>query len=382
MYQLYFAERDTTLYERYPELNASSDQILDLSKNLAGTRLSADSPIQGNTYNSRIIVDFGAQITALTTDVNNSLIPPIGNAEGSASVYLNLRAANAEDLPFNYTVLAFPVSQSWSSGNGTSSDEPGSKVGASWFYRDSEDLGTRWDTGSAHSSGDHSATEMFGGGTWVTGSGYEASQSFSNETPDIRMNVTDIVEKWVKGDINNYGFLIKRSKADETGSAMFGKIQFYSTNTNTIYIPRLEVAWDDVDHSGTGSFDEISSETYVPYFKNIRNEYREDERAKFRIGVRPEFPVKTYQTQSFYITEDRLPVTSFFSIKDAVTEETIIPFDTTATKISCDSKGSYFKLRLNTFLPERHYKIVLKIERDSGDDIQIHDEGFFFKVVR
>ena len=382
MYQLYFAERDTTLYERYPDLNTGNDQILELSKNTAGTRLSADSPISANTYNSRIIVDFGKQITALTTAVNNNEIPPIGNSEGSASVYLNLRAASAEDLPYDYTLYAYPVSQSWTSGNGTFADTPGSKVGASWYYRDSADIGTYWDTGSAHSSGDRSATEVFGGGTWITGSGFEASQSFSNEAPDLRMNVTDIVEKGVKSDIDNYGFLIKRSKADETGSGIFGKIQYFAENTNTIYVPRLEVAWNDVDHSGTSSFSEISSETYVPYFKNIRNEYRESERAKFRIGVRPEFPTKSYQTQSFYITEDRLPTSSFFSIKDAVTEETIIPFDSTATKISCDTKGSYFKLRLDTFMPERHYKIVLKIERDSGDDIQIHDEGFFFKVVR
>jgi len=40
------------------------------------------------------------------------------------------------------------------------------------------------------------------------------------------------------------------------------------------------------------------------------------------------------------------------------------------------------RLKLNTFMPERHYKIVLKIERDGADDTQIHDEGFFFKVVR
>lgn len=382
MYQLYFSERDTTLYERYPELNVGRDQILELSKFTGGTRLAADQPILADTYNSRIIVDFGAQITALRTAISNNEIPAIGTQEGSASVYLNLRAASAEDLPYNYTLYAYPVSESWDSGNGTFTDQPGATIGASWYYRDSKDLGTYWNSGSAHSRDDHTHTNEFGGGTWITGSGFEASQSFSNEAPDLRMDVTDIVQKWVKEEIENYGFLIKRSRADETGSSVFGKIQFFSRDTNTIYTPRLEVAWDDVDHSGTGSLSEISSDTYVPYFKNIRNEYREAERTKFRIGVRPEFPAQTYQTQSFYITDNRLPTSSYFSIKDAVTEETIIPFDTTATKISCDSKGSYFKLRLNTFMPERHYKIVLKIERDGGDDVQIHDEGYFFKVVR
>ena len=82
------------------------------------------------------------------------------------------------------------------------------------------------------------------------------------------------------------------------------------------------------------------------------------------------------------MTKDRLPTTSYYSIQDAVTEETIIPFDTKATKISCDSKGSFFKLKLNTFMPERYYKIALKIERDEGEDIQVHEDGFYFKVER
>ena len=32
-------------------------------------------------------------------------------------------------------------------------------------------------------------------------------------------------------------------------------------------------------------------------------------------------------------------------------------------------------------MPERYYKIELKIQR-SVNDIQIHDNGFYFKVVR
>ena len=32
-------------------------------------------------------------------------------------------------------------------------------------------------------------------------------------------------------------------------------------------------------------------------------------------------------------------------------------------------------------MPERYYKIMLKVERDSGDDIQTFDD-FYFKVMR
>ena len=151
-----------------------------------------------------------------------------------------------------------------------------------------------------------------------------------------------------------------------------------------MFLPRLEVAYNDVDLSGTGSFSEISDESYVPYIKNIRPEYQAGEKVKFKIGVRPEFPNKSFVTSSFYLTEDRLPSSSFYSVCDSVTDETIIPFDETsknATQISCDSNGNYFKLNLNTFLPERYYRIKLKVIRDNGDDIQIHDQ-FYFKVVK
>ena len=279
------------------------------------------------------------------------------------------------------TLKAYVISESWDTGQGLKTDIPISKIGSSWEYRDAVDPGTKWNTGSAASSGDSSATNP-GGGTWITGSGFEASQSFSNQLPHIRMNITDIISKWIDGTVTNNGLILKRTTEDENSGNILGSIKFYSRNTNTIFIPRLEVSWDDSIQTGTGSYSEIDSDTYVPYFKNIRRNYYEADNSVFRIGVRPEYPTKAYQTGSWYLPKDRLPTSSYYSIKDAVTEETIIPFDTSATQISCDMKGSFFKLRLNTFMPERYYKILLKVEREGGDDIQIHDNGYYFKVER
>jgi len=381
MYRLYFAERDTTLYERHPDRNSGGDPILELNKDVSGSLFLGER--LGQTYNSRIILDFDSQITALKASIAAGEIPPIGNGATSASAYINVRAASADTLPNDYTVYAYPVSESWSEGVGDYDDNPPAHLGASWYTRNGADSANPllWDTGSGHSKGQTST--RVGGGTWITGSGYEASQSFNNAaTPDIRMNVTDIIAKWVNDEIPNNGFMIKRSTSDETNSNVYGNIKFFSRDTNSIYIPRLEIAWDDSTLAGTGSFTEITSDIYVPYFKNIRDQYRDTEKAKFRIGVRPEFPSKSYQTSSFYLTQDRLPITSYYSIKDAVTEETIIPFDIKATRVSCDTNGNFIKLDLNTFLPERFYKIILKVERDNGNDVQIHDKGYYFKVVR
>jgi len=81
------------------------------------------------------------------------------------------------------------------------------------------------------------------------------------------------------------------------------------------------------------------------------------------------------------VSNDKVPTSSFYSILDSVTDDVIIPFDETATRIDCDSNGSFFKLRMDSFFPERFYKIKLKIERDSGDDVQTFDD-FYFKVVK
>ncbi len=384
MYQLFYTEKDNTLYERFPALNAGIDPILELTKIASGSNV--DGNIQASTYNSRILLDFGEQITTLTNLIDAGKIPPIGNASNSASVYLSMQAADASDLKLSYTLKAFAVSQSWANGNGNKGDTPQTKVGSSWDNRSGDgkaQTGIAWHTGSAASNNSgRGVTELQGGGTWLTGSGYEASQSFSNELPHIRMNVTDIVSKWVSGNIANNGFIIKRPEVDERSGDILGNIQYYGRETHTIFIPRMEVAWDDQVLTGTSSYTEIASETYVPYFTNIRRNYRETDNTLFRIGVRSQFPNKTYQTSSFYMTKDRLPTSSFYSIQDAVTEETIIPFDDKATKVSCDLKGSFFRLKLNTFMPERYYKIVLKVEREGGDDTQIHDDGFYFKVER
>ena len=386
MYKLFFAERDNTLYERFPELNAGIDQILELTKIASGSRI--DGEVQANTTNTRFLIDFGSQITKISEAIDKGQIPPIGTGENSASVFLNIKASEANDLPLSYTIKAFPISESWSNGNGNFNDIPETRIGSSWYNSSGDARGNSavaWKTGSADSYNDNGGTETIGGGTWLTGSGFEASQSFQNESPDIRMDVTDIVQKWVAGDITNHGFLVKRSIEEERNGDILGSLKFFGRESHTIFLPRLEVAFKDVTLSGTSSYNEISSETYVPYIKNIKPEYKTGEKYKFRIGVRPEFPSKNYNTSSFYLTNDRLPTSSFFKICDAVTDEDIIPYDETsklATQVSCDSKGNFFKVDLDTFLPERYYNIGLKIIRDGGDDTQIYDDSFYFKVVK
>ncbi len=381
MIRVYYAERDTTLYESEPKQNTGIDQILELTKTASGSKL--NGIIQESQFNTRILLDFGTEITKIGTAVTNGEIPALTNSNStSASAFLVLKAADASDLMINYNVKAYPVSESWNNGNGFYTSSPILKDGASWYYRTSDDLEDEWNTGSAHSSGTSAGTTNdTGGGTWITGSGFEASQSFQNESPDIRINVTDIVKKWTDGGITNNGFMIKRPYSEEIDGNVYGSLKFFGRDTHTIYVPKLEICWDDSSINDNGT--QITSNTYVPYIKNIKAEYRRSDIARFFVGVRPEFPSRSYSTSSFYLTGDTLPLSSSFEILDSITNEVLMTdtdiFSDSKTKISQTAAlGSFFDLRMDSFMPERYYKIKLKCRRTN--DTQTFDD-FYFKVV-
>ena len=111
------------------------------------------------------------------------------------------------------------------------------------------------------------------------------------------------MQQWLSGSIPNNGFIFKRTRSDERSAEVQGSLKFFSRESHTIFIPRLEIVFDDTTQpSEYTTLTEISADTYVPYFKNIKSEYRTSEITKFRIGVRPEFPNKAFQTSSFYLT--------------------------------------------------------------------------------
>tara|TARA_R100000315_G_scaffold61946_1_gene41701 strand:- start:1590 stop:2759 length:1170 start_codon:yes stop_codon:yes gene_type:complete len=389
MYRVYYAERDTTLYERHPEQNTGIDQILDLEKIASSSRMSG--VIQKHTTNTRILLDFGSEINRLKQSIADGEMPALSNQNiTSASVFLSLKTTDANDLLTTYSIEAYPISQSWDNGNGRFDNTPKTKIGSSWFNRSGDAVaqtGIAWNIADAASSGSSiGVKEKLGGGTWITGSGYEASQSFQNESPDVRMDVTDIVKKWTDETITNNGFIVKRPYADEIDGEVRGSIKFFGRESHTIFVPRLEVCWDDSSRPNSGSA--VTSSLFVPYFKNIKAEYRPHEIARFRIGCRPEFPSRTYQTTSFYITNNLLPLSSSYQIYDEITNDIIIKDDSigsgktwndSKTKISTDSDGSYFDIRMDSFMPERYYKIKLTCRR--ANDIQTFDD-YYFKVVR
>ena len=125
----------------------------------------------------------------------------------------------------------------------------------------------------------------------------------------------------------------------------------------------------------------LNTENVVLYLTNLKPEYRQNSKVRFRVNSRDRYPVKNYVTESWAYTRDMkyLPTQSYYSIRDAWTEEEVIPFSD-YSQLSVDYTGSYFDLYLNGIEPERIYRILFKVSQSNLETI--YDKDYSFKVVR
>lgn len=389
IYTLY-AQKDTTIYEQFETLNTGLDQLLELSHQKAST--------SSLVYNSRVLMKF--DMSEIESRVNG------GKISQNAKYYLSLRSADVREIPQEYVVYAYPLSSSWTNGTGKYFNNPITTDGASWKYRTSKTIGVEWDIppGTASFEWDNvsqtwvDANILFGvnlsayvtssynskegGGTWWTYDNVECTQSFSYESSDIYMDVTQMAKKWITGSgkFVNDGLIMKFSQELENSGESLTSLKFFGTDSNTIYVPRLHVVWDDSIFI-TGSLTRVDVDGLTPNIK-LKKFYSQDEKPKIKIHANKRFPQKNYTTEAYQLTNYYLPTSSYYEVRDAHTDEVILPFDYTGSKISCDGTSSYFNLWMNSFQPERFYRIVLKVETSGGDNVQIFDNNYYFKVTR
>ena len=376
-----FPTKDATIYQGAlsSSQNTGLDEILEIRKNMND---------DGSKVNvSRILMKF--DISYISSSIQSGLMP------STTKFYINLYDANPKELTTSDTLYAYPISQSWTMGEGKLMDFPATTEGASWNYKTGETAEDYWVTASDYPLG--------AGGTWFSGSSgqysREASQAFDHETTDLRMNVTNIVNNWIYSSsvYPNEGFIIKRSGSfgnlstgsgapDEGNTTHLGNYSFFSRDTHTIYVPKLEVAWDDSSWSA-GSLSALSStnlESVKLYVKNLRPEYKENSKTKIRVVGRERYPARTYATSSANLTVKYLPTSSYYSVRDAYSEDVIIPFDD-YSKLSLDSTGNYFNLWMDGLQPERYYRLLFCYKQNSGSANEIvekFDDDWIFKVER
>ena len=377
-YYSIFPEKDSTIYSNPDRdtLNTGNDEILELVKEKGSTN--------NIYYPTRILIQF--KDSEISDTLSNKIT-------GNFSASLQLFSIEHKNLAQNQNIEVFPLSQSWDEGTGRFSNLPSSSNGCSWLYSDNSTTKTEWiTTGFAPGTTGSILSGIGlsqGGGVWYTGSAFSSSQEFSNsEILDLNLDVTNIVQKFSASiiannsypdGIPNNGFLIKYSDSIEIDtSSSKGELNYFSVDTHTIFPPKLTFKWDDSVHNLQSSA-KTSGELNVSLYRN-KEEYNINEEATFRLNVRDKYPNRTFVTSSNYLNPGYFTTSSFYSIRDAHTEEVIIPFDDNFTKLSADENGMYFKLFINGLQPERYYRILLKHINNEG--IEIFDNNYHFKVVR
>ena len=61
------------------------------------------------------------------------------------------------------------------------------------------------------------------------------------------------------------------------------------------------------------------------------------------------------------------------------TDEYVVDFDKTFTKISADESSNYFDIYMNGLEPERYYKLLIQV--DNGTATKVYDNDYYFKVI-
>jgi len=369
-----FPENDTFIFTENITGNAGLDEINEIG----------GYPVAGVGQASRII------LKVKTQDIQSTINTKVGANLFTASLHLSL--ASAYELPQAYTLYSYPLYDSYTPGVGKYGDVPVDNSGVAWSFptgyvnADS----TKWSTpvydtvaGVTGAYGPVGSLGYGGGGAWYTGSAglnLESSKLYNvGDDHDVDINITNAVTLHYSESINNNGYIVKLQDSLEFSTSSYTRLKYYSNDTNTIYPPYVEFKWDDSSYS-TGSLSLLNTDESFINITNNKGKYVDEGKQRFRLKARPKYPTRTFTTGSSYTTNYALPTASYWGIRDEFTEEMIIPFDTSFTKISCDATGPFFDIYMDALQPERHYRVLIKTELNGTNTVV--DNNISFKVVR
>lgn len=128
-----------------------------------------------------------------------------------------------------------------------------------------------------------------------------------------------------------------------------------------------------------GSISNFDEENWVVNVTNLKQHYRNIERAKLRLFI---LDYNTEQAASRIPLKPRSMIFDniMWQVRKAYTGEIIIPFDDPGTLCSYDGEGMYFNLWMADLYPGEVYELQFLINH-GGKDCLIGRSGFVFKVM-
>lgn len=349
MYYIFYPKQDSTIYEKTSLMNSGLDQILEVGIN--------------NQYINRSLIQFNTNLINEYIEDNN-----ITNYYSNLKLY----TVDSRNLPLDFNLELYPITGSWDNGTGKQQHQPQTTNGVSWTKRKA---GTDWDLINLDSNKTGSFNLNSGGGNWNTN--YLITQSFSYVTKDVNLNIKPILDLWLTGSISNDGLIIKLPIELESQQDVDTYINFFALETNTIFQPRLIFGYDDsVYLSGSTSLiPNINEMSIIPKVNQVYSS--ELNKTKIEIHVREKFPKPRFTTTSSYLLNYRLPETSYYSIIDDLSENTIIDFSP-YTKISHLSGSNFINVNMSSLLKRRQYRLKFKIIDSNNNEVYIDYKYPFF----
>jgi hypothetical protein len=353
-YYFLTASKDATVYLQQPNQNTGFDEILEISK-----------VYYGNVKDvSHALLKF--EVGYISKSISEQSIK-------LDTANLILKETKSEEIPLEYTIYANPIFGNWEMGTGTRFDNI-TTAGVTWNYREG-DSKLEWIENGFEANTTASINDG-SGGTWYTN--YGSSQSFNYQTADINMNVKSILTAWMSGSIQNNGIILKYSTENESDTQDYGILKFFSKETNTIYQPKIQIAWDDQIFA-TASLSALTANDIKVGVTNLKKEYKVGGEVKLKIFGRELYPLKTFTNTFSYETVKYLPQTTYYQIKDVNSDDVIIPFSD-YSKVSCDETGNYIKINFSNWEAGRTYKIEFKVDNDG--DVQYFDNDTTFSLIK
>ena len=340
------ASSDASIYERYANLNTGRDEILEVGKKQDKLEI-----VNGRV---RSLIKF--------------TLTDLFGAPTSSDVHLSLKVANATKLNQNELVYVYPVSRSWEEGSGYFEQSPiKSDDGATWTTYAS---GSNW-SGSLEIPG-----HGLGGDFKLTPVVSASVTDIRND--EFRINVTDVVQPMISGSSksSNYGLLLTFSGSAEADINNTGNLKFFSRQTHTVHAPVLELVWSNQSFA-TGSLKTLSSLDIEIAPRNMKAQYSAGAVSKMYFTVRDKYPAKVYSNTRRFSNKYYLPSGSIYTIVDAGSGTTIVPFDT-YSHVDCDATGSYVMLDTKPLHKNRFYELSLKVTLSSE---VYFSRPFRFKIV-
>jgi hypothetical protein len=204
-----------------------------------------------NAEQARVLIQFpvsgtNTAIETIHRDRTNGVIPTNGNV----SFYLRMfNAPHAETLPENYDLDIKKMTAAWSEGRGLDMDEYQDIGFSNWIKRNSS---TDWSAAGAEGNYDN-----------IT------STNFLIGDEDMEIDVTSTVEAWLSSPSSNYGFMIRNTNAQISGSTgSYYTKKFFGRGTEFFFKkPVIEARWDSSRKDQRANF--ILSSSLVSAANNV-----------------------------------------------------------------------------------------------------------------